>query len=196
MLGAEYLSRVPHVAFHESNPDQVRHEHRASKPELDASVIERYHKKGHSLAKIYKSAASKFGTAQASKAVKDFIATLKRKPIKVALSQIDCTLLKNKLADHNPIIGAPKCSSCSYRKGMHCGLTGGTLLSFPGMDRVSSNHKIGTGAPEDGRSILAEYDLMAATARPGDTKMADIEMNEDRPNDIQTGTHFEMGDIE
>ena len=193
---ADYVSRVPHAGFHESNPDQVRHEHRASKPELDASVIERYHKKGHSLQKIYKQAASKFGTAQASKAVKEFIASLKRKPIKVALSQIDCTFLKNKLADHNPIIGAHKCGSCTYRKGMHCGLTGGTLLSFPGMDKTSSNHKVGEGAPEDGRTILAEFDLMPNSGRPGDTKMADIEMNKDRADDTRMGNHFEMGDIE
>jgi len=192
----DYVSRVPHTGFQESNPDQVRHAHRASKPELDASVIERYHKKGHPLEKIYKQASAKFGTAQASKAVKEFIASLKRKPIKVALSQIDCTFLKNKLADHNPIIGASKCGSCTYRNGMHCGLTGGTLLSFPGMDKTASNHKVGEGAPEDGRTILAEYDLMPNSGRPGDTKMADINMNKDRDDDTQMGTHFEMGDIE
>jgi len=192
----DYISRVPHTGFQESNPDQVRHEHRASKPELDASVIERYHKKGHSLEKIYKQASAKFGTAQASKAVKEFIASLKRKPIKVALSQIDCRFLKNKLADHNPIIGASKCASCTYRNGMHCGLTGGTLLSFPGMDKTASNHKVGEGAPEDGRTILAEYDLMPNSGRPGDTKMADINMNPPERQDVQIGSSFELGDIE
>ena len=193
---AEYVSRVPHTAFHESNPDQLRHEHLAAKPELDASVIERYHKKGHPLSKIYKSAAAKFGTASASKAVKEFIANLKRKPIKVALSQIDCSFLKNKLADHNPIIGAAKCGSCTYRKGMHCGLTGGTLLSFPGMDKTSSTHKIGEGAPVDGRQILAEYDLMPTSGRPGDVKMADIDMNPPERQEIQMNSSFELGDIE
>jgi len=193
---ANYASRVPHAGFHESNPDQVRHAHRAAAPELDASVIERYHKKGHSMEKIYKQAAAKFGTAQASKAVKEFIASLKKKPIKVALSQIDCTFLKNKLADHNPIIGAHKCGSCTYRKGMHCGLTGGTLLSFPGMDKTASNHKVGEGAPEDGRTILAEFDLMPNSGRPGDTKMADIDMNPPARQDVQIGSSFELGDIE
>jgi hypothetical protein len=192
----DYISRVPHTGFQESNPDQVRHAHRASKPELDASVIERYHKKGHSLEKIYKQAANKFGTAQASKAVKEFVASLKRKPIKVALSQIDCRFLKNKLADHNPIIGASKCGSCTYRNGMHCGLTGGTLLSFPGMDKTASNHKVGEGAPEDGRTILAEYDLMPNSGRPGDTKMADINMNPPERQEVQINSSFELGDIE
>jgi len=192
----DYISRVPHTGFQESNPDQVRHEHRASKPELDASVIERYHKKGHSLEKIYKQASAKFGTAQASKAVKEFIASLKRKPIKVALSQIDCRFLKNKLADHNPIIGASKCASCTYRNGMHCGLTGGTLLSFPGMDKTASNHKVGEGAPEDGRTILAEFDLMPNSGRPGDTKMADIDMNPPERQEVQINSSFELGDIE
>src|SRR5579863_436784 len=193
---SDYIGRVPHVAFHESNPDQLRNERVAAKQELDASVIERYHKKGHPLQKIYKSAAQKFGTAAASKAVKEFVASLKKKPIKVALSQIDCTFLKNKLADHNPIIGASKCGSCTYRKGMHCGLTGGTLLSFPGMEQTASNHKIGAGAPEDGRSILAEYDLMPNSGRPGDVKMADIDMNPPARQDVVMGSHFELGDIE
>ena len=193
---AEFVSRVPHVAFHESNPEALRVARVQAKPELDASVIERYHKKGHSLEKIYKSASAKFGTAQASKAVKEFVASLKRKPIKVALSQIDCKFLKNKLADHNPIVGASKCASCTYRTGMHCGLTGGTLLSFPGMDKTTSNHKIGAGAPEDGRAILNEYDLMPNSGRPGDVKMADIDMNPPTRQEIQLDSHFQMGDIE
>jgi hypothetical protein len=193
---AEYVSRVPHTAFHESNPDMLRTARVQQTPVLDASVIERYHKKGHSLEKIYKSASAKFGTAQASKAVKEFVASLKRKPIKVALSQIDCKFLKNKLADHNPIVGASKCGSCTYRTGMHCGLTGGTLLSFPGMDKTSSNHKIGAGAPEDGRAILNEYDLMPNSGRPGDVKMADIDMNPPERQEVHMGNAFEVGDIE
>lgn len=193
---ANYVSRVPHTAFHESNPDQLRNERVAKSATLDASVIERYHKKGHSLEKIFKSAAAKFGSAQADKAIKEFVASLKHKPIKVALSQIDCKFLKNKLADHNPIIGASKCGSCTFRTGMHCGLTGGTLLSFPGMDRTSSSHKIGAGAPEDGRAILNEYDLMPNSGRPGDTKMADIDMNPPTRQEIQLNSHFQVGDIE
>jgi hypothetical protein len=190
-MTAEYVSRVPHVAFHESNPDMLRTARVQQAPVLDASVIERYHKKGHSLEKIYKSATAKFGSAQASKAVKEFVASLKHKPIKVALSQIDCKFLKNKLADHNPIIGAPKCASCTYRNGMHCSLTGGTLLSFPNMDKTASNHKVGEGAPEDGRAILNEYDLMPNSGRPGDVKMADIDMNKDR-EDVHMGGVFEV----
>lgn len=191
------LSRVPQN-YVETTPDMLRTARVKNNPVLDANVIEHYHKKGHSLEKIYKSAASKFGSAQASKAIKQFIASLKNKPIKIALSQIDCTFLKNKLAVHNPIVGASKCATCTFRTGMHCGLTGGTLLSFPGMDKMGNNKKtanvgevdkIGSGVvPEDGRSILAEYDLTASSGRPGDTKMADIEMNEGGFGEVAMGS--------
>jgi len=200
-MKASPLSRVPQN-YVESNPDQLRRERLAASPEIDASVIEHYHKKGHSLEKIYKSAAAKVGSAKASKAVKDFIASLKNKPIKVALSQIDCTFLKNKLAVHNPIVGAAKCGTCVYRQGMHCGLTGGTLLTFPGMDKqgstkkvatVSEGHKTGS-VPEDGRSILAEFELTASSGRPGDTKMADIEYSGDF-GDVQMPNSSKLGDF-
>jgi hypothetical protein len=85
-----------------------------------------------------------------------------------------------KLGARNAIIGAEKCGSCNFRNGMHCGLTGGTLLSFPGMSQTTSNKIARAGAPEDGRSILKEFDLMEKTAQ------ADIDMTPP----IRTEIHF------
>jgi hypothetical protein len=146
-----------------------------------AADVERLHNKGYGMKAIYEAAANKVGAEQAGAACRKFVASLKDKPIKVALSQIDCTYLKNKLGVHNPIIGAEKCGSCTYRSGMHCGLTGGTLLSYPGMDKASSNHKTAAGAPEDGRAILGEYDLMGPAVQqdiPMDgPERAEVEMD-------------------
>jgi hypothetical protein len=75
---------------------------------------------------------------------------------------------------------------------MHCGLTGGTLVSFPGMDKQSSNHKIAAGAPKDGRAMLQEFDLTAAA------KPVDIEINAAGPEraEVKMGPTMTVGDIE
>jgi hypothetical protein len=180
------ISRVP-AKFAEQTPDTVRREARKTGSiDFNAKVVEKLHNAGHAMEKIYNAGASKVGSAQASKAVKDFIAGLKHGHTKVALSQIDCTFLKSKLGVHNAIVGAEKCGSCVYRTGMHCGLTGGTLLSYPGMDKQSSNHKIAAGAPEDGRSILGEYDLIAPV------QQADIDTDGPSRMDVEPGGKMEI----
>ena len=62
---------------------------------------------------------------------------------------------------------------------MHCGLTGGTLFSTPGMNQVASKKKVAAGAPEDGRSILKEFDLM------GSVPQADISINLDNDFEVK-----------
>lgn len=161
--------------------------------EINASTIETLHKKGHSIEKIYNAAARKVGSVQAGAAVKTFIAGLKRNGTKIALSQIDCTFLKQKLGVQNAIVGASKCGSCVYRQGMHCGLTGGTLLSFPGMERQASQHKIADGAPKDGHKMLADYEMnsgMILSAGDIDIKESSGQM-EVEPGTINGGMNFE-----
>jgi hypothetical protein len=160
--------------FTERTMDTVRASKTKKTVHVDASTIEKLHNAGHSLEKIYKAASTKVGTLVASKAVKEFVAGLKNTNTKIALSQIDCTFLKNKLGTQNVIIGANKCGSCTYRNGMHCGLTGGTLLTFPNMDKQATNIKIASDAPKDGYAMLSEYDLMGAADQQ------DITMNTDR----------------
>ncbi len=159
---------------------------------LTASTIGALHKKGHSIEKIYNAAARKVGSVEAGNAVKQFIASLKRNGTKIALSQIDCSFLKQKLGVQNAIVGAGKCASCVYRTGMHCGLTGGTLLSFPGMERQSSQHKIAEGAPKDGHAMLAEFDLQGGYPLTA----GDIDIKEPERLDVQLGSSFSLGDIE
>ena len=114
---------------------------------------------GVPLAKVYKNASAQYGKVSASSAIKRYIAGLKDSKAKIVLAALDCSFLKGKLASTNAIVGQSKCASCTYRGGMHCGLTGGTLLSFPGMKNASSN-KISHGSEVDGRDMLFEYQIL------------------------------------
>lgn len=175
-----------------TTPQATRERVAAVTPEISANDIAAAHTAGHSLETIYNHASRKVGSAKATKAVREFIASLKTGNTKIALSQIDCTFLKNKLGVQNAIVGAAKCGSCTFRQGMHCGMTGGTLVSFPGMDKQAANHKIAAGAPKDGKAMLEEYDL-TASATP-----QDIEINASGPErlDVRVGSTMALGDIE
>lgn len=135
---------------------------------------------GVPLQDVYKTAAAQYGKVSAMSAIKRYIAGLKGSKAKIVLAALDCSLLKNKLGTGNAIVGEKKCASCSYRNGMHCGLTGGTLLSFPGMDKASSKHIAHEGV-KDGKQVLFEYDLL-------DKKEEDSEIHfndeKEKPEDI------------
>jgi hypothetical protein len=175
---SELLSRVSDT-FVENTPDTLRRTAAKAEVKFDVEIVSKLHTAGHSMEKIFKKASEKVGSPHAKRVIQDFVDGLKRTNHKVALSQIDCRFLKNKLGTQNVIVGAEKCASCSYRSGMHCGLTGGTLLSFPGMDTQSTNKKVATGAPKDGRAILNEFDLM------GKVKQDDIDMTPKTFEDIE-----------
>jgi hypothetical protein len=140
-----------------------------------AKDVEKQLGNGADLQHIYHGARGQFGSMVASAAVKKFIASLKGSNVKIALRQLDCTLLKRRLAATETIIGESKCASCAMRQGMHCGFTGGTILSFPGMEKVSSRNKIASSGPEvDGTAVLDEYDLTRrASVVIADTKPLD-----------------------
>src|SRR5271157_1430858 len=134
-------------------------------------------KQGANLETVFHTGRAKVGAKVAADSVRRFIAALsKSKTAKVKLSQLDCSFLKGKLAAHNAIVGAGKCVSCAYRQGMACGLTGGTLISFPGMQSgIDRNLKIASGAPKDGRAMLADWDLREHAAADIDIKEPDAQ---------------------
>jgi hypothetical protein len=80
----------------------------------------------------------------------------------VDISKLDCKFLKGKLAGGNPIVGSERCAGCTKRCGMHCGLTGGTLLSFPGMDKVPTGKRASSLA-KDGAQVLGEYQMESSS---------------------------------
>jgi len=186
------VSSRPSQKVVNTSPSQARDKQKRASFELTAGHIEKLHNAGNTLEKIYDFASKKVGTAKAGRAVREFVASLKEHHTKIALSQIDCTFLKQKLGVQNAIVGAAKCGSCTFRQGMHCGLTGGTLVSFPGMDKQSSNHKIAAGAPKDGRAMLQEFDSTAPSP------IKDLEINDSGPErlDVKMGSIMTAGDLE
>ena len=108
---------------------------------------------------VYKTASAQYGKVSATFALKSYIAGLRQSKAKIILAALDCSFIKGKLAAANAIVGEKKCASCSYRSGMSCGLTGGTLLSFPNMDKASSK-KISHDGVKDGKQVLLEWELL------------------------------------
>jgi len=152
-----------------------------------AADVLRLHNAGGKLQDIYGQGERTVGSKQASVAVKGFLSGLKGSQTKLALTQIDCTKLGGKLSSSNGIYGASKCATCTYRKVAHCGLTGGTLIKFPGMDSSSSNHRIASGAPFDGMAVIEEFDMLTPQL-PSDIEMfeplADVDLTEFSKVDI------------
>jgi hypothetical protein len=187
----EGVTRAPE-RFVEATLNTVRGAQKKVVANFDSAKVAKLHSEGHGMEKIYKAASAKYGSVQATKAIRDWAHNLKNTNTKIALSQVDCTVLKKmgvKLGSQNAIIGEAKCGSCTFRDGMHCGLTGGTLLSFPGMNQVTSNKKVAAGAPVDGRSILKEFDLMGSAAQ------GDIDMREPERAEVQMSAIMDAGDL-
>ena len=127
---------------------------------FDARTVAAMFKQGANLETIYMTGRVKVGSKMATEAVRTYIKALKQsKTAKVSLAQLDCSFLKGKLAAHIAIIGASKCASCTFRQGLACGLTGGTLISFPGMQAgVDRNLKVASTA-KDGTHLVKHFDL-------------------------------------
>jgi hypothetical protein len=185
----EMVTRVA-AAYDERTPDRIRAGQTRVVAKFDSETVSKLFIKGHALEKIYQAGQTKVGSAQATKAVREFVANLKTSNQKVDLNQLDCQFLKNKLAMQNVIIGKDKCASCTYRQGMHCGRTGGTLLSFPGMAEQTSNKKVAANAPKDGYAILNEFDLTGAAPQ------GDIDMTPPERAEITMNNHMDAGEIE
>jgi hypothetical protein len=110
--------------------------------------------------KVYETLLPTYGKTASTKAVGSYLNSLKTAGTRVDISKVDCGYLKGKLASGNAVVGVSKCASCTHRQGMHCGLTGGTLMSFPGMDSLKSSKKAHAGA-KDGNQVYSEYQLEA-----------------------------------
>jgi hypothetical protein len=167
--------------------EQAREEHHEAAAGFTAATIEALHKKGMGLEEIYKRGSLKVGSVKAGSAVRQFVAALRAKGTRIRLSQIDCRLLKQKLGVNNAIIGAVKCADCAYRQDMHCGLTGGTLLSFPGMEQTG--RKTASSPPTDAAALMREYGL---TGRSG---VGDIDITPPERLEVEMGSVPTVGEI-
>lgn len=114
---------------------------------------------GSTFARIFAAAKLEHGTQSAEKVCRAFLDGIKGTGLRINLASVDCTLLKRRLASSETILGAPKCATCTLRNGMHCGLTGGTLLSYPGMGKEASTMKTAAMTPKVKDGVETMRDL-------------------------------------
>lgn len=116
---------------------------------------------GSTFARIFAAAKLEHGTQAAEKVCRAYLDGLKGTGQRINLASVDCSLLKRRLASSETILGAAKCAGCTLRTGMHCGLTGGTLLSYPGMGQDASARKTAARTPQvkDGVETMADLGL-------------------------------------
>ncbi len=139
VASTDMVTRAPDT-FVQATPAHIRSTQPKAVSNFDSASVAKLHAAGHNVDKIFKAASSKYGSAQTSKAIRDWVYSLK--DTKTALSQVDCTMLKKlgvKLND--------------------------TLLGTPVRAQITPAKKVAAGAPEDGRAILKEFDLMGIAAQ-------------------------------
>ena len=116
---------------------------------------------GQPMAVVYNEAKSKYGSATAQKVVKTYLDGLKKTGARINLAALDCKLLKHRLTASETIIGKTACATCDARQGMHCGRTGGTLLSFPGMETINAKRASMRSGGQDGVDFMNQIELQA-----------------------------------
>lgn len=127
--------------------------------EFNATHVANLIKSGSDLVTAFSTGQKTVGTHVATRAITSYISSLKKTGSQVDISKVDCRFLRGKLATNNPVHGVSKCQSCTYRNCMHCGLTGGTLTSFPGMEMVGSKQASKTKLATDGAAMMESYGL-------------------------------------
>ena len=129
---------------------------------------------GKTLQEVYVASKQARGSAATERVVRTYLDGLKKTGARINLAAVDCSLLKHRLTASESIIGKSKCATCTHRcAGMHCGFTGGTLLSFPGMDRVGGKRaSLQQATAPDGVATMQAMELIAPTL--------DIEIRKDR----------------
>jgi hypothetical protein len=148
---------------------------------VTAAKVRILHQAGHSVAKIYKSAAGKVGSVEARKAVAGFIEGMKKKPGKIAVSESDRAFLVGKLGfkpeqvrmldpQRRPVTQVV----ASVPDDQH-------LLSYPGFEKHAGEKKA-----TDGHAILNEFDLV------GSRDMQDIDTSGPKRDDVEMNDHFKV----
>jgi hypothetical protein len=131
---------------------------------------------GQTLNDVYVASKKAYGSAKTQKVVREYLDSLKKTGARINLAAVDCLILKRRLTASETILGKDKCSSCSFRAGMHCGFTGGTLLSYPGMEKQAKTASV---AAADGVATMDGLELRAPELTidfAQDRQLLDVEM--------------------
>lgn len=134
---------------------------------------------GKTLTEVYVAAKKAHGSARTERVVRTFLDGLKKTGTRLNLAAVDCDLLKHRLTASETLIGKSKCATCDARQGMHCGRTGATLLSFPGMEQVGSKRASAQAQVKDGVQDMAAMELTAPTLNieiKGDRDLLPVEL--------------------
>ena len=171
--------------FASSTIDKVRSTAAETKEVVvTAGKVRKLHQAGHSVEKIYKSAANKVGSVEARKAVAGYIADYLKTPGKIAFGDADRAFLVRlgfKEADVN------KLQVRRIHQSAKATVTARVpddqnLLSYPGMEKRAGEEK----KVVDGMSILTEYDLI------GGHDMQDIDTGGPKRDDVEMKQHTEF----
>ena len=134
---------------------------------------------GKTLNDVYVESKKAHGSAKTQRVVRAFLDGLKKSGARINLAAVDCSLLKNRLTASETILGKPKCASCTLRGGMHCGFTGGTILSFPGMETTGAKRASMATPGQDGVALMDAMELKAPELVidiKEDRKLQEVEM--------------------
>lgn len=116
-------------------------------------------KAGKMFGDIYAEQKKIMGSAKTEQVLRSFLDTLKKTGTRLNVAAIDCKLLRKRLTASETLLGTTKCATCTARGGMHCGLTGGTILSYPGMG--PQGRKQASMDAEDGVTTMDSMELRA-----------------------------------
>lgn len=132
---------------------------------------------GKTFGDIYTEVKSVLGSAKAETILRRWLDGLKHSEARIHTASVSCSLLRNRLTASETLIGTRKCATCTLRGGMHCGFTGGTILSFPGM--TPTGRKRASSEAEDGVAIMDSMELRAPELVidiKEDRKLLEVEM--------------------
>ena len=115
---------------------------------------------GKTLQEVYVAGKKAHGSAVTERVVRTYLDTLKKTGSRVNLASLDCKLLKGRLTASETILGKPACKTCTLRNDMHCAYTGGTLLTYPGME-ASGSKRASAESAQDGVQIMEALGLEA-----------------------------------
>jgi hypothetical protein len=173
-VAAKFAESSSHVAA-SKQPD------REAEIIVTAANVRTLHQAGHSVARIYKGAASKVGSVEARRAVAGFVEDMKKRPGKIAVSEQDRAFLVGKLGfrpeqvrmldpQRRPVTQVV----ASVPDDQH-------LLSYPGMGKHAGEKKA-----TDGHALLNEFDLA------GSHDMEDIDTSGPKRDDVEMNDHFKV----
>ena len=135
--------------------------------EFTPKMVQASINEGKTLQEVYAAGKKAHGSALTERVVRTYLDALKKTGSRVNLASLDCKLLKGRLTASETILGKPACKTCTLRNGMHCAFTGGTLLTYPGMESAGAK----TASVKDGVEIMEVLGLEEPTL--------DIQMNKD-----------------